>query len=104
VTDGVPEVGQGAYNAVIPPAAVLSGHTHHEVFQSLIKTGTSNKLARLHIMTRLGDKPTVPGEDRIRLGNGGDVCQGLFPKLLTKLSEGLTLCISEVHPACDLVA
>ena len=46
----------------------------------------------------------VPGEDGGRFDDRGDVCQGFLPKLLTKLSKGLTLCVSEVHPACALIA
>jgi hypothetical protein len=104
VADAIAQVCQGTHNAVILPRAILSGHAHHKVFQCLIKAGTSNRFARLHVMTRLGDERTVPSEDRVRVRNDGDFCQGLLPKLLTKLSEDLTLCVSEMHPACDLVA
>jgi hypothetical protein len=85
VTDVIAQVGQGALNAVIPPRAILAGHPHHQVFDLLVDTRTANRRARLGGVNLLVGKGTVPGEDCIGLRNGGDFCQGLSPKLLTKL-------------------
>ena len=32
VTDRIAQISQRPHNAIIPPRAVLSGHTHHEIF------------------------------------------------------------------------
>jgi hypothetical protein len=73
VTDAIAQVDQGAHNAVIPPRAVLAGHAHHEAFQLLVNTGTSNSRARLCAVTRLDHKFAVPGKDGIRLRNRRDL-------------------------------
>jgi hypothetical protein len=46
----------------------------------------------------------VPGEDCVRLGNGGNLSQGLLAQLGAKLSEFLTLVIGQLHTTVDLVA
>src|SRR6266853_1782192 len=47
VTEGVPEIGQGADNAIIPPGTILLRHAHHQVLHFLGDRGATGRLALL---------------------------------------------------------
>jgi hypothetical protein len=104
VTDGVAQVGEGPNDPVIAPGAIRLGHTDHQVLDLLVNTRTAYGLKDLRGVNRLVSTLTVPGEDGFRLGNGGNLSQGLLPQFGAKLSEFLTLAVGQLYTAVDLVA
>jgi hypothetical protein len=45
----------------------------------------------------------MPGEDGVRRGNGGNLCQGFFAELLTNLGECFAIAICQGHATVDLL-
>lgn len=103
VTNRVAQVLQGALNAIIAPRAVFAGHAQHQRFNFLIHTGTANRLRRFRNRHGLAGELTVPGENRVRLGHGGNLGQGFLAQLGADFSEFFAFTVGELHPTVDLV-
>src|SRR4029453_9389074 len=84
VTEGVPQIGQGAGNPVISPGAILLGQPYDERLPSRGRPRPSGIPPVPGPVTLLGDELAVPGEDRLRPDDGGDLLQRLPPELLPK--------------------
>src|SRR5881397_2070802 len=104
VTDGVPEVGQGADDPVIAPGAILLGHANDQRLQLLVDHGATRSLTLFGAVKLLRHELAVPAEDRVRLDDSGHLRQCLFAQLLTNLGQGLALAISQPHTTFDLAA
>src|SRR5262249_7312187 len=104
VTDGIAQVGQSTHNAIIAPGAILAGHPHHEVFDLLVHARTADSLMHLGRLTLLVRERAVPGEDGIGRGNRRDLLECFPTQLLTQLSEGVTVTITQRHATRDLLA
>src|SRR6266446_4833982 len=76
-TDGQAEVGQGSYDPVIAPGAILLGHADNQGLQIGGNLWTTWRLPLRGAVTLLGDQCAVPAEDRLGLDNGGNVRQRL---------------------------
>src|SRR6266571_6959498 len=87
VADHIPQIGQRTDNAVIAPGAVLASHPHHQFFNLLINTGTSDRLTLWRVGMLLVHALAVPGEDGVGLCNSSDLFEGFLTQLLTKLGE-----------------
>src|SRR5207244_13572158 len=71
VTDDVPEIGQGADDAIIAPGTILFRHAHHQILYGLVNRGASRSLALLEAVELLGHELTMPAKNRLRLDDGG---------------------------------
>src|SRR4030095_9788073 len=78
VTDGVPEIGQGADDPVIAPGTVLVRYTHHQGLQLWVDRGPARSLALLGSIKLLRHAFAVPAEHRVRLDDGGHFSQRFF--------------------------
>ena len=45
----------------------------------------------------------MPGEDGVRHGNGGNLCQDLLAELMTKLGKYFTIALCQWHATVDLL-
>jgi hypothetical protein len=104
IADCIAQVGQSPHNPIIAPRAILSGHPNHESLEVVPNARTSNRLTRFYTISLLGGKFAVPGQDGVGPDNRRDLLEGLLAQLLTKLSEGLTVAISQLHATSDLLA
>src|SRR5262249_10563301 len=95
VTDGVPEVGQGADDPVIAPGAVLLGHADDQRLQLRVDAGATRSLALLRAVKLLGHELTVPAKNRVRLDDRGHVLEGFLAQFLTNLGQGLAFTIRQ---------
>src|SRR5713101_7080394 len=102
VADGVPEIGQGAHDAVIAPRAILLCQAHHQGFQLVVDRGAARSLALLGAVKLLRHALAVPAENRVRLDDLGDFRQGLLPQLLTNLGQGFALAVVQSEAPLDL--
>jgi hypothetical protein len=91
ITDGVPEIGQGADNAIIAPGTILLRHAHHQVLYFLVNRGASRTLALLGAVTLLGHELTVPAKHRVGLDDRGHLLQGLLAQLVANGGQRLAL-------------
>src|SRR5262250_1200149 len=82
---------------------MLSGHADHKVFQLFVDARTSNRLLGLGTVTWLVRERAVPSEDGVGPGHCGNLCQGLLPQLLAKLSQRLAFAIRERYATGDLL-
>jgi hypothetical protein len=104
VTESVPEIGQGADNAIIPPGTILLRHTHHQRFYFLADRGASRTLALLGAVKFLRDKFAVPAKDGVRLDDLGHFRERLLAQLLADLGQGLTLAVTQPYTSLELIA
>src|SRR5262249_43733835 len=51
-----------------------------------------------------GDKPPVPGENRVRFGHAGNLLQSVAPDPLSDLSKGASLGIRQAQPCWQVGA
>src|SRR6266511_2908719 len=103
-TDGVPEIGQGADHAIIPPGTILMRHAHHQVLHFLVDRGASRRLALLRAVTLLGHELPVSAKHHVGLDDLGNVLEGWLPQLLADVGQRLAFAIRQAHTARDLVA
>ena len=80
IADLVAQMGQGAGNAIVAPAAIFLGHLDDQVFQFFIDTGTSRRLALAGAIEFVGGEFALPGEDGVRLDDMGDFFQGFLAR------------------------
>src|SRR5438309_1708945 len=66
ITDVVAQMGQGTCNAIIAPAAILSGHAHYQVLELFVDAGSSRGLTLVGDVELLSHERTVPAKDRVR--------------------------------------
>src|SRR6266851_98860 len=104
VADGVPKVGEGVDNAVIPPGTILLRQTHHQSLDLLVDRGAAGSLALLGAVKLLGDQLAVPAENRVGFDDLRHFLQGLLPQLLAQLGQGFALAITQAYATFDLVA
>jgi len=104
VTEGVPEVGQGTDNAIIPPGTILLRHAHHQVLHFLVDRRASRTLTLLGAVTFLRDEFAVPREDGVGFDDGGHFLQDLLAVLLANLGQRLALAITQLDASRDLIA
>src|SRR5262252_9707909 len=89
IADVVAQLGQGAGNAVVAPAAIFLGHVHDQVFKLFVDTGASYRLSLLGAIEFLSHQFAMPGEDGGGFDDSGDFLQRSLPQLLTDLGQGL---------------
>ena len=104
ITDRIAQVGQGTHDAVIAPRAVLAGHPDHQVLDLCVNAGTTNRFPWGRGIHFGAGELTVPGEDRGRLGNGGDCFQGLLTQLLANFGKCFAIAVRQVHATAHLLA
>ena len=104
ITDRIAQVGESPYDAIIAPRTVLAGYPHHQIFNFLGHARTPNRRMELRALALVLDAEAAPGQDRIGLRNGCDLCEGLLAQLLTDLGQCFALMVSEVHAPGDLLA
>ena len=91
----VTQVGQCTDDAVISPAAVLSGHAHYQGFHFRWNLGAAWILPVLGAIELLGDQPSIPGQDGVGFGDAGDLSERFASQALPDLGEGGTLGIAQ---------
>jgi len=96
ITDPIAQVLQSALDTIIAPGMIFSGPTDHHSFNLVVNSGPAYTLGGQRGGRLLVSELAVPGEDRIRLGNHGDVLQGLLTQLGTKRSQFLALVVSQL--------
>jgi hypothetical protein len=104
VTDGVPEVGQGADDPVIAPRAIFLGHAYDQGLQLWVNGGTAWRLALCGAIKRLGHELPVPAKNRGGLDDRGHFFQRLPAELLADVRSCLALAIAQAYTPFDLVA
>ena len=90
-------------NAIIPPCSILFGELDDELLDSWIDSGPSWIMALRGPVKLFCDELPVPGENRLRLDDGGNILEGLFPQSLAELGQRVALGIDELHPGRDLL-
>jgi hypothetical protein len=104
IADRIAQVGQSTHDTVITPRAVLTGHPDHQVLDLFVNAGTTNRFPWRRESNFSVGELTVPGEDRVRLGNSGDFFQSLLPQLGTKLCKFFAFAVGALHATIDLMA
>src|SRR5215467_5318965 len=104
VTKRVPEVGEGADDAIIPPGAIFLGHAYHQVLYFLVDRRATGSIAVFGAIKLLGHKLPVPSENGVRLDDCRHVLEGLLAELLANLSERFALAITQPYAPFDLVS
>ena len=104
VTDLVAQLRQGTSQTVITPAPIFLGHLDNQVFQFVLNTGTSRRLALGGAIAFVRGEFSLPGKDGVRFDDMGDFFQGFLPELSAELRQGLALGIAQVQSSCDLMA
>jgi hypothetical protein len=72
VGNGIAEIRKRSDDSVVAPAGVLFRHPDNEFHDFSGKWRTAGAFALLRSIKLLGDESTVPGENRLRLGNYGN--------------------------------
>src|SRR5215831_18520666 len=83
---------------------MLAGHPHHEVFDLFVNARTADRRMKLGMITLLVRERAVPGEDGIGLGHRRDLLECFPTQLLTKLSQSVTVAITQRRATRDLLA
>jgi hypothetical protein len=82
IRQAVTQVGQCSDDAVISPASILARHSHHQRLHVRSNSGTARIPFGVWTIEFLGDGPTVPGQDGVRLGNAATSLSALRPTRL----------------------
>ena len=95
IGQAVAQIGQRSDDAVISPASILTRHSHHQGFHVRWNGGAAWILLVFGTIELLGDEPSLPGQDGVRLGNAGDLSERFAPHTLPDLGEGGALGITQ---------
>jgi hypothetical protein len=102
--DRVAEIGESAGDAIVPPAFVLLCHADDECFDFRPDARPARVGATIGAIELADNQPSIPGEDRFRFGNTGNLRPTAPTEPPADLSECGTLGIgkaelsSEVRP------
>src|SRR6266850_6846751 len=103
VADGIAQVSHGSDDAIVSPGAVLLGEPYHQRLQFCLDGRAPWRLALRRAVELLCHQHTMPGEDGLRLDDGGYLGQGLPPELFPKFGQRLPLATTQPHAARDLL-
>jgi hypothetical protein len=87
IGNGMPEIGQGADDAVVSPTGVLSGEADNERLHFGLDSGSAWRRTEFGAVEFAGNESAVPGEDGIGFGNTGNLLKSSAAESLTDLSE-----------------
>jgi hypothetical protein len=91
------QVGQGTYDAVISPAAVLPHHPHHQPLHFGRYPGSAQIAATARTVELVRHQLPIPDEKRIRLGYAGDLPEGVTAESFGDLRQGGSLGIRQAE-------
>ena len=94
VRDVVSEIGEGARDPIVAPTTVLLGHANDQGFDPWVDSRPSRIRAMLRSIKLAGDQTTIPAENRLGLGDTGDLAESLRPSRLP-ISESVRRSESE---------
>jgi hypothetical protein len=95
VGQAVTQIGQRSDDWVISPASILTRHSHHQSFHIRFNGGAAWILSVFGTIELLGDEPSIPGQDGVRLGNAGDLSERFASHTPPDLGEGGALEITQ---------
>jgi hypothetical protein len=97
---GVPEIGQGALDAIIAPGRILLGETDHQVLDALRDRWTAGLvLSAVTVVPLLRNEGTVPTQDGVRREERADLCQELATEDFSFDSQASTLVVVQQDAA-----
>src|SRR5215469_9921483 len=97
IRDGMTQVGQGAYDAVISPAPVLARHLHYQPLYFGQYPGSARIAAAARAVELVCHQLPIPSEKGIRLGHAGDVLEGFTAESFGDLRQGGSLGIRQAE-------
>jgi hypothetical protein len=97
------EIGHGARDPVVAPVPVLARHADDQLLYLALEPRSPRTLTSLQAREFTGDQLAVPGQDRVRPGDGCNLGKNLATQAMTNLAERGSLGVREHHSAFQLV-
>jgi hypothetical protein len=73
----IPEIGHGARDPVVAPVPILARHANDQLLHLALEPRSARTLTSLRAREFTGDQLAVPGQDRVRPGDGCDLGENL---------------------------
>jgi len=95
IRQAVTQIGQRSDDAIISPASILTRHSHHQSFHVRFNGGAAWIVSVFGTIKLLGDEPSIPSQDGVRLGDAGDLSERFASYTPPDLGEGGALGITQ---------